>query len=72
VGTASSTILDPVARGSVAAGVATAARDSLSAGLGVTYWLMLAAAGLACLLAIRTMPNVALGHELAAAGSAAE
>ena len=45
---------------------AAAARDSLSAGLDVTYLLMFVAAALACLLAIRTMPDVALGHELAA------
>jgi EmrB/QacA subfamily drug resistance transporter len=64
VGTASSAILDPVARGSVSSQVAIAARESLSAGLGVTYWLMFGAAALACLLAVRTMPNVSLGHEL--------
>jgi EmrB/QacA subfamily drug resistance transporter len=70
VGAASSAILDPVARSSVAPEVAAAARDSLAAGLGVTYWILLSAAALACLLAIRTMPNVALGHELTAAASA--
>lgn len=73
VGTASSAILDPIARGSVSAVTAAAARDSLSAGLDVTYWLMLVAAAFACLLAVRTMPDVALGHELApGAGAAAE
>jgi EmrB/QacA subfamily drug resistance transporter len=70
VGTASSAILDPIARGTVSAQVAAAARDSLSAGLEVTYWLLFAAAALACLLAIRAMPNVALGHELASEASA--
>ena len=70
VGTASSAILDPIARGTVSAQVAAAARDSLSSGLGVTYWLMFGAAGLACLLAIRTMPSVALGHELQAGAGA--
>jgi uncharacterized membrane protein len=65
VGAASFAILDPVARGTVST-QAAAARDSLSAGLDVTYLLMFAAAALACLLAIATMPDVALGHELAA------
>lgn len=70
VGTASSAILDPIARTNVSAQVAASARDSLSSGLGVTYLLMFAAASLTCLLAIRTMPNVALGHELPAAAGA--
>jgi EmrB/QacA subfamily drug resistance transporter len=73
VGSASSAILDPVGRGNVSAAAATAARDSLSAGLNVTFWLMFAAAVVACVLALRTMPNVALGHELVAgAGARAE
>jgi len=66
VGASSSAILDPVARGTVSTGAAAAARDSLSAGLDVTYWLMFVAAVLACLLAVRTMPDVGLGHEFAA------
>jgi len=62
-----------VARGTVSAQTAAAARDSLSAGLDVTYWLMFAAAALACLLAVRSMPDVSLGHELAVgAGGRAE
>ncbi|HEY8437140.1 MAG TPA: MDR family MFS transporter [Candidatus Limnocylindrales bacterium] len=64
VGAASSAILDPVARGSVSAETAAAARDALASGLNVTFWLMLAAAAVACVLAVRAMPNVALGHEL--------
>jgi uncharacterized membrane protein len=73
VGVASSAILDPVARGTVSTQAAAAARDSLSSGLNVTYWLMFVAAALACLLAVRTMPDVSLGHELAAgAGGRAE
>jgi EmrB/QacA subfamily drug resistance transporter len=73
VGAASSAILDPVARGSVSTRAAAAARDSLAAGLDVTYWLMFVAAALACLLAVRTMPDVSLGHELAVgAGGRAE
>ena len=70
VGAASSAILDPVARASVSAQAAAAARDSLSSGLTVTYWLMFGAAALACLLAARAMPDVALGHELAAGAGA--
>jgi EmrB/QacA subfamily drug resistance transporter len=70
VGTASSAILDPVARGGLAAGEAAAARSSLAAGLDVTYWLMIAAAALAFVLAVRSMPDVALGHELPAGASA--
>jgi MFS family permease len=73
VGAASSAILDPVARSTVSAQAAAAARDSLASGLDVTYWLMFVAAALACLLAVRTMPDVSLGHELAAgAGGRAE
>jgi EmrB/QacA subfamily drug resistance transporter len=73
VGAASSAILDPVSRGTVATAAAEAARSSLAAGLDVTYWLMFVAAALACLLAVRTMPNVALGHELEpGAGAAAD
>ena len=70
VGTASSAILDPVARATVSSQVAVTARDSLSAGLSVTYLLMFAAAAFAGLLAIRSMPDVALGHELPAGAGA--
>src|SRR3954454_12861913 len=69
VGTASSAILDPVARAGLSAGEAAAARGSLAAGLDVTYWLMIAAAALAFVLALRSMPDVALGHELPAGAS---
>jgi EmrB/QacA subfamily drug resistance transporter len=64
VGSASSAILDPVGRGSVSAEAAAAARGALAAGLNVTFWLMFAAAALAGLLAVRSMPSVSLGHEL--------
>ncbi len=70
VGTASSAILDPVGRGSVSPAAAAAARASLASGLTVTFWLMLGAAALACLLAIRSMPNVSLGHELSSTAGA--
>ena len=70
VGAASSAILDPLARAGLAAGEAAAARSSLAAGLDVTYWLMIAAAALAFVLALRSMPDVALGHELPAGASA--
>jgi hypothetical protein len=65
VGAASSAILDPTGRTSLSPAAADAARVSLSAGLGVTYWIMAAAAVAAFVLAIRTMPDVALGHEIA-------
>jgi EmrB/QacA subfamily drug resistance transporter len=70
VGSASSAILDPVGRGNVSTEAAAAARESLAAGLDVTFWLMLGAAALACVLAIRAMPNVSLGHELASTAGA--
>ena len=44
-----------------------ATRASLAAGLDVTYWLMAICAGVAFTLAIRAMPDVSLGHELAPA-----
>ena len=66
VGAASSSILDPIARAGVAPGAAAAARSSLAAGLDVTYWLMIACAIGALVLAVRSMPDVALGHELPA------
>jgi EmrB/QacA subfamily drug resistance transporter len=72
VGAASSAILDPVGRGTVSPEAAATARDSLAAGLNVTYWLMFAAAACACLLAIRAMPNVSLGHELVSRAGAAD
>jgi hypothetical protein len=67
VGAASSAILDPASRAGVAPDVAAAARASLAAGLDVTYWVMAVCAGLAFALAIRAMPDVALGHELSPA-----
>jgi EmrB/QacA subfamily drug resistance transporter len=67
VGAASSAILDPLQRGNVASDAAAAARSSLAAGLDVTYWLMAVCALVAFALAIRAMPDVALGHELAPA-----
>jgi EmrB/QacA subfamily drug resistance transporter len=66
VGAASSSILDPIARAGVSPEAAAAARSSLAAGLSVTFWLMLACAAVALLLAIRSMPDVALGHEVTA------
>jgi EmrB/QacA subfamily drug resistance transporter len=67
VGTASSAILDPIARTSADPAALEAARDSLASGLGVVYWLMVVCAVAAFVLAIRGMPDVALGHELDAA-----
>ena len=65
VGAASSAILDPTARAGLSPAAADAARSALSSGLGVTYWVMAGAAIVAFVLAVRTMPDVALGHELA-------
>ncbi|HET7030185.1 MAG TPA: DHA2 family efflux MFS transporter permease subunit [Candidatus Limnocylindrales bacterium] len=65
VGSASSAILDPAARGSVSPAAAEAARSSLAAGLDVTYWIMAVAAAVAFVVAVRTMPDVELGHEIA-------
>jgi EmrB/QacA subfamily drug resistance transporter len=67
VGSASSAILDPIARAGVAPDVAAATRSSLASGLDVTYWLMAICALGACALAFRGMPDVALGHELSRA-----
>ena len=66
VGAASSSILDPIARASVSPEAAAAARGSLAAGLTVTFWLMLVCALVALVLAMRTMPDVHLGHEVTA------
>jgi len=65
VGAASSAILDPAGRAGISPEAAAAARTSLSSGLGVSYWIMAAAAIVAFVLAVRTMPDVALGHEIA-------
>jgi EmrB/QacA subfamily drug resistance transporter len=61
VGAASSAILDPVAAPNADL---QAARDALSSGLTVVYALMAVSAVSAFVLAVRTMPDVALGHEL--------
>ncbi len=68
VGTASSAILDPVARTTADPAALEAARDSLGAGLGVVYWLMVVGAVGAFVIAVRAMPDVELGHELETAG----
>ncbi len=64
VGAASSAILDPIARTTADPAALQAARDALGSGLGVVYWIMVACAIGAFALAVRTMPDVALGHEL--------
>jgi EmrB/QacA subfamily drug resistance transporter len=66
VGGASSAVLDPIARTTADPATLQAARDALGSGLGVVYWLMVACAIGAFALAVRTMPDVALGHELEA------
>jgi EmrB/QacA subfamily drug resistance transporter len=64
VGAASSAVLDPITRTTADPSALEAARASLASGLGVVYWLMAGCAVLAFVLAVRTMPDVALGHEL--------
>ena len=61
VGAASSAILDPQAAQTADL---QAARDSLASGLTVVYALMAVAAAAVLILAVRTMPDVSLGHEL--------
>ena len=69
VGAASSAILDPAARGSLDAATREATAAALSSGLTITYWLILAAAVTAFVIALRAMPDVALGHELETASA---
>jgi MFS family permease len=61
VGSASSAILDPVGRQHLDTAALAAGRASLADGLGVAYWLMLAAAVAALVLAVRSMPDARLG-----------
>jgi predicted MFS family arabinose efflux permease len=65
VGAASSAILDPFQRGSLSAAELGAGRADLASGLTVTYWLMAAAAVAAWVVAVRTMPDARLGHQVA-------
>jgi EmrB/QacA subfamily drug resistance transporter len=71
VGTASSAILDPIARAQLSPAALAAGRDALESGLVVTYWLMVAASIAACALAIRTMPDARLGDAVQAVPAAA-
>ncbi len=64
VGTASSVVLDPIARSTLSAADLAGDRAALADGLGVIYWVLLAAAIGAFLLAARAMPDVVLGHEI--------
>ena len=61
-GAASSAILDPIGRQTLAPAVLAAGRAALADGLDVVYWLMLAAAVGALVLAIRSMPDARLGE----------
>ena len=72
VGSASSAILDPIARGSLSPATLSAGRAALASGLGVTYWVMAGAAVLALAIAVRSMPDVELGHQLSEVGTVAE
>jgi EmrB/QacA subfamily drug resistance transporter len=65
VGAASSAILDPVARTAVPTASLVADRAALASGLGIIYWMLFAAAVATLLLAVRQMPDVSLGHEIA-------
>jgi EmrB/QacA subfamily drug resistance transporter len=64
VGEASSAILDPIARATLPQSTLVADRAALADGLGIIFWVLFVAAIGACLLAIRSMPDVSLGHEL--------
>ncbi len=64
VGTTSSAILDPVARSTLPTSQLVSDRAALAAGLDVTSALMVVAAVGTLILAIRTMPDVSLGHEI--------
>jgi MFS family permease len=66
VGAASSAILDPIGRATMDPSILDASRASLSDGLGVIYWILLGAAVAAFALAVRYMPDVSLGEEIAA------
>jgi len=61
VGAASSSILDPAARGGIPAAELAASRASLAAGLTWIYWILFATALAMLLAVIRTMPDVRLG-----------
>jgi len=65
VGSASSAILDPIARRTLPAAALASGRDALASGLTVTYAIMAVAAALTCLIAFRAMPAVELGHQMA-------
>lgn len=64
VGTASSAILDPIARASLPTHSLVADRAALASGLGIIYWILVAAAVATLALALRSMPDVTLGHEI--------
>jgi EmrB/QacA subfamily drug resistance transporter len=64
VGAASSAILDPVARTTLPASALVADRAALATGLGDIYWLMFVVAVVTAALAVRAMPDVALGHAI--------
>lgn len=65
VGASSSAILDPVARAGLDPATLEAGRLALADGLGVIYWVMAISAVAAFFVALRSMPDVRLGHQLA-------
>jgi len=64
VGGASSAILDPLSRSDLPPSALEAGRTALASGLTVTYWLMVVTAVVALVVAVRSMPDVRLGHEI--------
>jgi hypothetical protein len=71
VGTASSEILDPIARSTLPTATLVADRGALADGLGLIYRSLLVAAVGALLLAVRSMPDVSLGHEIGSSAATA-
>jgi EmrB/QacA subfamily drug resistance transporter len=71
VGPAASTILDPIARGSIPAAQLANTRTALEGGLWWIYLILAAAGAGAWLLAVRLMPAVSIG-EMAEAQAAAQ
>ena len=61
VGPTASAILDPVARTTISASTLAADRSDLATGLGWIYLILLVAAAVACLLAVRLIPPMRIG-----------
>jgi MFS family permease len=70
VGPTASAILDPVARTTISASTLAADRSDLATGLGWIYLILLVAAAVACLLAVRLIPPMRIGDTQEGAGQA--